>query len=141
MLVVGLPVQPEELQEIEVLTMSVTAYGESDILGDLDLDHSRLIIDQLRDGQYNLVDVLLVYLLAVLESLYHIIDELLCHFASEFHTIVVSIDSDRVHIKALGRRWPICNLDSGEEIELAHNLLALDELEFGILVARVDLCA
>lgn len=62
--------------------MCVTADGHLDIVGDLDLNHGVLLIDNLPDGKDNLVDVLAVDLLAGLKPLRHVIDKLLSHGVS-----------------------------------------------------------
>lgn len=46
-----------------------------------------------------------------------------------------------VNIETLSGGGLVTDLDGGEESKLAHNLLALDELELGILIAWVYLDA
>lgn len=121
--------------------MSVTANCELHIIGNLDLHHCRLIIHKFPDGQYDLVHIFPVYLLAVLEPLCHVVNELLRHLVAEFEAIVVWLDGHRGHIKTFSSRGRIADLDSGKEVVLAHDLLALNELELGILISWVDLRA
>lgn len=121
--------------------MSITADCELHIIGNLDLHHCRLIIHKFPDGQYDLVYIFPVYLLAVFEPLCHVVNELLRHLVTESYAVVVWLDGHRVYIKTFCSRRRIADLDSGEEVELAHNSLALNELEFGIFVPWVDLRA
>lgn len=121
--------------------MSVAAYCELHIVRDLDLHHRGLVIDKLFDSQYDLIDIFPVYFLASLESLRHVVDELLSHLVAELHTIIVRLNSHGSHVETIGGGRGIGDLDRSEEIELAHNLLALDELELRILVSRLDLGA
>lgn len=121
--------------------MGVTANCELHIVGNLDLHHCRLIIHKFPDGQYDLVYIFPVYLLAIFEALCHVVNELLRHLIAESHAIVVWLDGHRGHIETFCCRGRIADLDSSEEVELAHDFLALDELELGILVPWVNLRA
>lgn len=122
-------------------TVSVTANGQLNVLRNLNLHHRRFIIDKLLDCQDDLINIFPVYLLAILKPLCHIVDELLRHLAAKLGTIVIGLDGDRVDIKAVGGRRRVGNFDGGEEVVLAHNLLALDELKFCILIPRINLAA
>lgn len=46
---------------------------------------------------------------------------------------------DAVNIESFSCRGLLADFDGGEEGELAHDLLALDEFELGILITGVDL--
>lgn len=79
--------------------MSITANCQLHIFRDLDLNHCRLVIDKLPDGQYDLVDIFSVYFLAVFEPLRHVVDKLLRHLVAKFHAVVVWLDSHRGDIE------------------------------------------
>lgn len=121
------------------LTVSITADSQLHIFGNLNLDHGWLLVDKLLNGKNDLVNIFSVNFLAGLESLCHIIDELLGHGIAKSSTVVVRLNSHRVQIKSFGGRWLIPNLDSCEEGHLSHNLLAIFELEPGIFIPGVDL--
>ena len=70
------------------LTVGVTTDSHQLALGHLGLHHGWLLVDNILHGQDDLESVLPVNLLAVLESLNHVVDELLCHLVAELDTIV-----------------------------------------------------
>jgi hypothetical protein len=119
--------------------MGVTADGKIDIVGYGQLDHSGLIIDNVLGGNYDLVDVFFVNLLARPEPLDHVINELLCHLIAKAYSVVIGFDFNRIQIKTFRRGRFITNVDSGIKILLAHNPLALSELELSIFIVRVEL--
>lgn len=122
--------------------MGITADCQLHVLGDVHLDHGGLVVHNVPDRNNDLVDVFLVDQFAVLETLDHVVDKLLCHLVLfQAHAVVGGIDSHRVDIETLGGGQLIADFDSGEEGELAHNLLALDKLELGILVIGGNLDA
>ena len=121
--------------------MRISAYCQLHILGNVDLNHGRLIVNNFLDGDDNLVDVFFVERLAVLEALNHVVDKLLCHLASQTGAIVGVVHMYRFNVEALGGRGFISNLDGSIKGLLANNLLGLDQLELRILVAGVDLDA
>lgn len=121
--------------------MRVTADRQLDVLGNFHLHHGRLVVQKLLQGDDYLVDVFLVDLLPVLEPLRHVVDELLRHLLAEPHAVVALLDRHGVDVEALGRRGLVAHLDGGEEVELAHDLLAFRQLELGVLVVRVQLDA
>lgn len=122
--------------------MGITANCQLHILGDVHLNHGGLIIYNVSDGDDDLVNVFLVDQFAALEALNHVVDKLLCHLIPfEAHAIVRSIHCHGLDIEALSSRQLIPDFDSGEEGELAHNLLALNKLELGILVIGGNLDA
>lgn len=159
MLIGGPSVQSEKLHQVIVLaydlsallgshrgsrvtlTMGVTANCKLDVVRYGHLDHGGFIIDNLLGGNYNLVDVFPVYFLAILKALNHVIDELLCHLILNLYSVVIRFDGDRIDIEAFGGRWFITNIDGGVEVQLAHDLLALGMLKFGIFIAWVELDA
>lgn len=125
-----------------MLTVSVAAHRELDVVGDGHFHHCRLVVDNLLDGQDDLVDIFPVDLLAVLETLNHVVDKLLRHeVALEASSVVVGVDSHVLEVQAFCGRGLIADLDGGKEGHLPHNLLALLELEACILVAGVELDA
>ncbi|KAI7506207.1 hypothetical protein KC367_g270 [Hortaea werneckii] len=91
-------VQSENLQEVEELAVSVSAYGELVAALDVGFHHCRLVVDQLLHGQYYLEDILLVQLLALLEPDDHVVYELLRHLILQVHTIVRILDHHRVQL-------------------------------------------
>lgn len=127
----------KEALALDALTVGVATDCELDILGDINLDHGRLIVYNLLDGDNDLVDVLAVKELASLEPLDHVVNEFLCHGVSQPYTIVVILNNHRVQIKTSGSGRFVTNFDSGKEGELAHNLLAFFQFKSGILVVRV----
>lgn len=123
-------------------TVCITADCQLHVLGDVHLNHGGLVVHNVPDGNNDLIDVFLVDQLAVLEPLDHVVDKLLCHLVLlQAHAVVGSIDGHRIDIETLGGGQLITDFDSGEEGELAHDLLALDQLELGILVIGGDLDA
>lgn len=122
-------------------TVRIATNCKLDIVGNLHLDHCGLVVNKLLDSQYDLVDIFPVYLLAVLETFCHVVDELLGHLVAELRTVVVWLNGHRSHIETIGGGPCLGHLDRGEEIELAHDLLTFDELELRILVAGIDLGA
>lgn len=121
--------------------MSVAADCELHIVRNLNLHHRGFVIDKLLHSQYDLVDIFPVYLLAILEPLCHVINELLGHLVAELRAIIVWLDSHGGHVETIGGGRGIGDLDGSEEVKLAHDLLALDELELRILVSGLDLGA
>ncbi len=117
--------------------MRVTANCQLNIVGNLHLDHGGLIVEDLLDSQEDLVDVFLGNLLAVLESLNHVVDKFLCHFIPKLGTIIVVFEEHGSNIQALGGRGLITNLDGGIEGKLPYNLLALLQLQPRIFIGRV----
>ena len=120
------------------LTVSVTTDSELDIAGDFNLDHGGLVVHKILDGDDDLVDIFAVDLLACLETLNHVVNELLGHLVAQSHTIISWLDSHRFQVETLGRGWFIANLDSSKESQLSHNLLAFFQLESSILVVGVE---
>lgn len=118
--------------------MSVSANSQLDMVRDFHFHHGSLLVDNALDRKDDLVDVLAVDFFAVLESLHHVVDEVLGHFVLETHAVVVGLYNHGIEIKSLGRGGLITNLDGGEEGELAHNLLAFLQLESSILVVRIQ---
>ena len=122
--------------------MGITADCQLHVLGDINLNHGRLVVHNVPDGDNDLVNVFLVDQFAVLETLDHIVDKLLCHLVLfQAHAVVSRIHGHGVDIEALGGGQLIANFNSGKEGELAHNPLALNQLELGILVIGGDLDA
>src|SRR5215469_13397157 len=72
-------VQPEDLQQVEELAVSVAAHGEPVVFFYLHLDHGRLILHDILHRQYYLEHVFLMYLLPILESLNHILNKSFRH--------------------------------------------------------------
>lgn len=121
------------------LTVGIAADGELDVIGYCDLDHCRLFVHNLLDGNDDLVHKFLVDLLPVLEPLDHVIDELLCHLILDLHAIIVWLDRDGINVQTFGSRGFVANLNGSIEVELSDNLLAVGELELGILIVGVEL--
>lgn len=122
--------------------MCVTADGQLHVFGDVHLNHGGLVVHNVSDGDNDLVDVFLVDELAVLEALDQVVDELLCHLVLlQAHAVVGGIYGHGIDIEPIGGGQLIADFNSGEEGELAHNLLALNKLELGILVIGGDLDA
>lgn len=119
-------------------TMSISAHGQGDAVWYFHLHHCRLVIHYLLDSNHNLVDIFPVDLFAILESLHHVINELLRHGIAEANTVVIRLDLYRVEIETFRCRRFISDLDGGEEIELAHNLLAFRQLELRILIVGLE---
>jgi hypothetical protein len=121
-----------------ILTVCITANRQLNVIRDLHLHHGRLVVNYLLHGDDDLVNVFLVDLLASLESLNHVIKELLCHLIPKLDTIIVWFDGNGIDVEAFCRRGFVCKLDGGKEVLLSHDLLALGQLDFRILVARVE---
>lgn len=157
MLIGGSPVQPEELHQVVILayatgqlflviiseaglfiTMRITADGKLDVVRYSNLNHGRLIIDDLLSRNYNLVGVFFMDLLATLEALDHIVNEFLCHGVFEMHSVVIRFNRDRINIDTLGCGGFVANIDGGIKVMLSHNLLAVGQLKLGIFVVRVE---
>lgn len=120
-------------------TVSITTDRQLLARIDTNLNHSRLIIDDVLHSLDDLEDILAVNLLAVLKPLNHIIDELLCHLILEAHTVIVILHLNSIDIQALEcGRW-VGDLDGLLEIYTTDELLALCQLDFRILVARFTL--
>ena len=105
--------------------MCITAYCELDIVRYSNLDHCGFVVYDLHNGDDNLVHELLVYFLSVLETLDHVVDELLRHLVLDLDAVVVGLDGDSVEVEALGSGGLITNFYGGVEIKLSHDLLAL----------------
>lgn len=118
--------------------MGITADSQLDIVRDLNLDHGRLVVHELLDGNNDLVDIFAVDLLASLEPLDHVVNELLCHLVAQSHAVIARLDNHRVEVKPLGRGRLIADLNSGKECQLSDNLLAFFQLESCILVVRIE---
>lgn len=84
-------------------TVCIAANGQVDIVRDLHFHHGSLLVGDLLDRDDDLVDVFLVDLLAILEALNHVVNELLGHLAAKLHAIVVGLDRDGVDVESLGR--------------------------------------
>lgn len=118
-----------------LLTVCITTDSQLALLLDLHLDHGGLLVDNVLDSEQDLVDILLMDALAILESLNHVVNKLLCHLVSKLHAIVAVIYHHVVQIQTLGGGWCVCDLDGLEEGVALDNLLAGIMLQFCRLVA------
>lgn len=105
-------------------TVCITTDSQLHIVGDLYLHHGGFVVYELLDGQNNLIHVLAMDLLASLEALSHVVNELLCHLLAESHTVVIILHRHAIKVESLSRRGLVAHLDSGEKGQLPHNLLA-----------------
>lgn len=111
--------------------MSITADCQLLILGHLGLDHGGLVVHKLLHSQDYLENVFPVQVLAILEPLNHVVDELLGHLVSKLGTIVAGVNSHVFQIQAFCCRGCISHLDGLEEG------IALDQL---LTCVVLDLC-
>ena len=118
--------------------MGITTDGNLALLWDVDLDHSRLVVDNVLDVEDDLVDIFLVQLLSVLEPLDEIGNKLLRHVVAESDAVVVRLNNHGVDIEPHGRGFGLVNGDGVEEGHLTHNLFALVQPEEGVLVAGLE---
>ncbi len=96
--------------------MRVAANCELDVFGNFYLHHCGLVINDLLDGDDDLVDIFLVDLFTGLEPLDHVIDEFLGHLVLELYTVVVWLDSNGINIEAFSGRRLITDFDGSIEI-------------------------
>ena len=82
-------IDSEDLHQVEVLAVCVTANSDLLALVNMRLDHGGFVVANVLDGQDDLVDVFERKLLALLETLDDVVDKLLCHLVSQLHTVVV----------------------------------------------------
>lgn len=85
-----------------------------------------------------MVDEFPVDLLAVLEALDHVINELLRHLILDLDAVIVRLDGDRVEVETLGGGGFVADFYGGIEVELSQDLLALGKLELRILVVGIQ---
>ena len=123
------------------LTVSITAHSELNIVRYLHLHHRGLLVHDLLDSHDDLVDEFLVDLLAVLEPLDHVVNELLRHLVLDLYAVVVRFDSDSIEVEAFGGRGLVAHFYGSVEVELSHDLLAFGKLELRVLVVGVQLRA
>ena len=117
--------------------MGVSTDGELDIVRNFHLHHGGLIVYELLHSNDYLVDVFPVDLLAILEPLHHIIDELLRHLIAKSYAVMAGLYYHGVEIKTFGGGRFVTNFDGGKEVELAHDLLTLRKFQFGILITGI----
>jgi hypothetical protein len=103
------------------------------------LHHRRLGVHKVLDSLDNLEDILAVDLLSILEPLNHVVNEFLCHFLAEAHTIVtiLNLDSTNIQIRKCGGR--VRNLNGLLEVYPANELFTLGSLELRALVVGLPL--
>ena len=68
--------------------MGISTNGDFLAVFDVHFHHGRFLLDEIHHSQDDLVDVYLCQLLAVLETLNHVLDEFQCHAISQFCAIV-----------------------------------------------------
>ncbi|KAF2826569.1 hypothetical protein CC86DRAFT_32240, partial [Ophiobolus disseminans] len=105
----------EDVQQVEELTVRVAADGDLVARGHVVLDHGGLRLDDVHDGQDDLVGVLLGQLLAVLEALHHVGDEGGRHGAGQRGAVVAGLEQHVVDVEALCGRRGVVDLDGLEE--------------------------
>lgn len=116
--------------------MCVTAYCQLRTLIHSNLHHGRF---RLRDVKYVLDDLERIFsvdLLPVLETINHVIDELLCHFLVQPDASVAIVDRDRVDVEVLKHRGRVGDLDSLLEFDPTNPFFTVDQLQFCVSVAR-----
>ena len=133
-LVRGVSIPAEDLQKVEELAMRITTDGQLSALVHPDFNHCRLRIDKVLHCLYNLEDIFAMYLLAVLEPLEHIVNELLRHLGAQPHAIVLVVHGHRIDIQLLERGGRVTNLDGLFESLPSHKLLAVRQFQFRIAV-------
>lgn len=82
-------------------TVSVSTDSKLLALLNLCLDHGGLVVNNILYSQDDLENVLPMDLLAVLESLNHIVDVFLCHLVAQLSTIVAVLDNHVGQIQTL----------------------------------------
>lgn len=105
--------------------MGVTADGNLCALWDVVFDHGGLLLDDVHDGDDDLIDVLFGQLLSGLESLNHVVDELNRHLVLELGAVVRGIDYHVLEVQALCGRGRILDFNGLEEGVSLDNLVAL----------------
>ncbi|PYI09976.1 hypothetical protein BO78DRAFT_11064 [Aspergillus sclerotiicarbonarius CBS 121057] len=119
--------------------MRITANRQPLALLHTNLNHRRLRIDQILDSLDYLERVLAMDLLAGLEPLDHIVNELLCHFLLQPRTIIASIHSHGINIQVLKSGRRVADLNRLLELQPTDQLLALAQLQLRIAVVRLPL--
>lgn len=119
--------------------MGITTDCKLDVLGNVDLDHGRLVVHKLLDGDDDLVDVFSVNQLASLEPLHHVVNEFLCHAISKSHTVIILLNDHGVQVKIGGSGGLITNFDGSKKGELTDNPFAFLQFQTSILVVGVKL--
>lgn len=99
------------------------------------LDHGGLLLDNVHDGQYYLVGVLLGDLLAVLELLDHVLDEFQRHAALQVRSLVAVLEHHVLHVQALCRRRRILHLNGLEEGVALDDALAFRHAQLRVGIA------
>lgn len=122
---------------ILILTMSVTTDGQFSSLVNPNLHHCRLCIDNVLNRLDNLEDVFAVYFPPILEPFNHIINELLCHLIPQPDAIILVVHGNRIDVQLFKGRRGIANLDGLFKLHATNKLLAIDQLQFRISVARL----
>ena len=112
--------------------MGVAADGDLVALLDVVLDHGRLLLDNVHDGQDDLVGVLLGQLLAIFEPLDHVLDELLRHAALELGAVVVGLEQHVLDVEAFSGRGRVVDLDGLEEGIALDDALALGHAQLRV---------
>lgn len=114
--------------------MSVSADGYLLALLNLSFDHGGLVVNNVLDCQDDLENMLPVDLLAILESLDHVINVFLSHLVSQLGAIVAVLNDHAVQVQTLRGRRGIGDLDSLEEGIALDKLLTCVALSLGNLV-------
>lgn len=119
--------------------MSITADGQLLARINTNLHHRRLVVYNVLYSLDNLEDIFAVNVLAILEPLDHIIDELLRHLTPKAHTIIVILHLDSIDVQALkcGRR--VGDLNGLLKFYTTDELLTLCQLDLRILVVWLPL--
>lgn len=115
--------------------MCISTNGQLRVAFNLHFNHGWFIIYNPLYSHNNLINIFLVYLLAILETFQHISDEFGRHFVAQLYTIVI-LDNHIIEVKAFCCRRRISNFDSSKELNPLNNLLAFCQSEFRIFVAR-----
>ena len=116
--------------------MRVTADCNLFSLFNVVLHHCRLLLDNIHDGHDDLVGVLLGQLLAVLELLNHVLDELERHALLECGPLVALLEHHVLDVEALCGRRRILDLDGLEEGVALDDLFAFCHAQFRVRIAR-----
>jgi hypothetical protein len=116
--------------------MRVTADGDLVPLFDVILDHGRFLLDDVHDGQYYLVGILLGQLLAVLEPLDHVLDELDRHLAFQLWAVVLGFEGHVLDIQPFCRRGSIVDLDGLQEGISLDDALTLGHAQLRVRIVR-----
>src|SRR5690242_11973717 len=109
--------------------MCITADGDLVTFLNVVLDHCRLLLGDVHDCENDLVGILLGNLLAVLEPLDHVFDEVECHLVFQLCTIVSAFHDHVLNVKPFCDRRCVLDLDSLQEGVPLDNPFALDHAQ------------